>query len=137
VISRDRRAGACLQAETGTDPGTGKPALAWWFDQDAIDAGAATDGWYALLTTAPTRSPARRPRTCSKAAGRAPWRMGDQHAVPCGDADPYRGKWLTLSNTTLGVLLVMINSGGTGRCPRPSCVICQPHTAASPVSARG
>jgi hypothetical protein len=28
----------------------GKPALTWWFDQDAIDAEAATDGWYALLT---------------------------------------------------------------------------------------
>ena len=30
--------------------GPGKPALTWWFDQDAIDAEAATDGWYALLT---------------------------------------------------------------------------------------
>jgi transposase len=28
----------------------GKPALTWWFDQAAIDAEAATDGWYALLT---------------------------------------------------------------------------------------
>ena len=31
--------------------GPGKPALTWWFDQDAIDAEAATDGWYALLTS--------------------------------------------------------------------------------------
>jgi transposase len=31
--------------------GPGKPALTWWFDQQAIDAEAATDGWYALLTT--------------------------------------------------------------------------------------
>src|SRR5579875_3026685 len=33
-------------------------------------------------------------------------------AAPQGgkEADPYKGKWLTLSNTTLGVLLVMINS---------------------------
>jgi len=31
--------------------GPGKPALTWWLDQDAIDAEAATDGWYALLTS--------------------------------------------------------------------------------------
>ena len=30
--------------------GPGKPALTWWSGQDAIDAEAATDGWYALLT---------------------------------------------------------------------------------------
>ena len=36
-------------AGTGSG-GPGKPALAWWLDQDAIDAEAATDGWYALLT---------------------------------------------------------------------------------------
>jgi hypothetical protein len=30
--------------------GSGKPTLTWWFDQQAIDAEAATDGWYALLT---------------------------------------------------------------------------------------
>ncbi len=35
--------------------GPGKPALTWWFDQDAIDAEAATDGWYALLTTLDTQ----------------------------------------------------------------------------------
>jgi acyl-CoA dehydrogenase len=28
----------------------GEPVLAWYFDQDAIDAEAAADGWYALLT---------------------------------------------------------------------------------------
>ncbi len=50
VISRDRRVGAYLRAWTGTGPGTGKPTLAWRFDQDAIDAEAAADGWYALLT---------------------------------------------------------------------------------------
>jgi transposase len=49
VISRERRVGAYLQAQTGTGPGTGKPTLTWAFDQDAIDAEAATDGWYALL----------------------------------------------------------------------------------------
>jgi MFS family permease len=31
-------------------------------------------------------------------------------AVPAGDADRYRGKWSTLSNTTLGMLLVTIDS---------------------------
>ncbi len=29
----------------------GKPALTWCLDQDTIDAEAATDGWYALLTS--------------------------------------------------------------------------------------
>lgn len=50
VITRDRRVGDYLHATTGTDPDTGKPTLAWSFDQDAIDAETETDGWYALLT---------------------------------------------------------------------------------------
>jgi hypothetical protein len=50
VIARDRRVGDYLHTRTGTDPDTGKPTLAWSFDQDAIDAEAAADGWYALLT---------------------------------------------------------------------------------------
>jgi transposase len=50
VIIKDRRVGAYLRAVTGTDPTTGKPTLTWHFDQAAIDAEAATDGWYALLT---------------------------------------------------------------------------------------
>jgi transposase len=50
VIRRDRRVGAYLRTATGTGPGTGKPTLTWSFDQAAIDAEAATDGWYALLT---------------------------------------------------------------------------------------
>ncbi|MFA1544646.1 IS1634 family transposase [Actinomadura monticuli] len=53
AIGKDRRVGAYLRAEAGTDPDTGKPTLHWWFDQDAIDAEAATDGWYALLTNLP------------------------------------------------------------------------------------
>ena len=32
---------------------TGKPALSWHFDQAAIDAEAAADGWYALLANLP------------------------------------------------------------------------------------
>jgi transposase len=48
-IGRDRRVGAYLGADVGTDE-RGKPTLAWQFDQAAIDSEAATDGWYALLT---------------------------------------------------------------------------------------
>ncbi|HUY50400.1 MAG TPA: hypothetical protein VMV92_32620 [Streptosporangiaceae bacterium] len=35
--------------------GPGKPALTWWSGQDAIDAEAATDGWYALLANLDTQ----------------------------------------------------------------------------------
>src|SRR5580692_10291612 len=42
----------CLRADAGTAP-DGRPALQWRFDQAAIDAEAATDGWYALLTNLP------------------------------------------------------------------------------------
>ncbi|MEO3861890.1 hypothetical protein [Acrocarpospora sp. B8E8] len=38
-----------MRAEAGIAPDTGKPTLAWHFDQNAIDAEAA-DGWYALLS---------------------------------------------------------------------------------------
>jgi transposase len=34
---------------------TGKPTLTWWFDQAAAETDAATDGWYALLTTLPAQ----------------------------------------------------------------------------------
>ena len=47
-IARDRKTGPYLRWTAGTDPATGKPTLTWHFDQDAIDAEAATDGWYAL-----------------------------------------------------------------------------------------
>jgi transposase len=53
AISRARRVTAYLRTETGTDPNTGTPTLRWWFDQTAIAAETATDGWYALLTTLP------------------------------------------------------------------------------------
>ncbi|MEV4163469.1 IS1634 family transposase [Nonomuraea dietziae] len=53
VIGRARRVAAYLTAEIDADPVTGKPALTWQFDQHAIDAEAATDGWYALLTNLP------------------------------------------------------------------------------------
>ena len=49
AIAARRRAGKYLR--TAITAGTaGKPVLAWHFDQDAIDAEAAGDGWYALLT---------------------------------------------------------------------------------------
>jgi len=53
TIARARRVSAYLRSEVGTDPATGKPTLSWWFDQHALDAEAATDGWYALLTNLP------------------------------------------------------------------------------------
>lgn len=53
AIGRARRVAAYLRTEIGTGPVTGKPTLTWWFDQTAIDTEAATDGWYALLTTLP------------------------------------------------------------------------------------
>ncbi|TMR91475.1 IS1634 family transposase [Nonomuraea basaltis] len=56
AIGRARRVSAYLTAVTGTDAVTGKPTLAWHFDQAALDAEAATDGWYALLTNLPAQS---------------------------------------------------------------------------------
>ena len=50
VIGKTRRVAAYLTATAGTDAATGKPTLTWEFDQAALDAEAATDGWYALLT---------------------------------------------------------------------------------------
>jgi len=49
AIARDRRVGNYLRYQVGTDAND-KPTLVWHFDQTAIDAEAATDGWYALLT---------------------------------------------------------------------------------------
>ena len=59
AIATQRRVGAYLRAEVGTDPATGKPTLAWRFDPAALAAEQATDGWYALLTNLdPTRADA-------------------------------------------------------------------------------
>jgi transposase len=54
AIISARRVTAYLTTTIGTDPATGKPTLDWSFDQAALDAETATDGWYALLTTLPT-----------------------------------------------------------------------------------
>jgi hypothetical protein len=47
AIAAKRRAGKYLRTAI-TAGRAGKPVLAWHFDQDAIDAEAAGDGWYAL-----------------------------------------------------------------------------------------
>jgi transposase len=49
AIARDRRVGDYLHFEIGADA-QGKPTFTWHFDWTVIDAEAATDGWYALLT---------------------------------------------------------------------------------------
>ena len=49
TIAHQRRVAALLRATLGTDP-AGKPTLSWWFDQAALAAEQASDGWYALLT---------------------------------------------------------------------------------------
>jgi len=49
AITTKRRAGAYVRT-TITHDAAGKPVLSWHFDQEAIDASAAADGWYALLT---------------------------------------------------------------------------------------
>src|SRR6266542_3151124 len=50
LLVGDSKLVGILKAEVATDPTTGKPTLSWHFDQVALDALAATDGWYALLT---------------------------------------------------------------------------------------
>lgn len=52
AISRHRRVSAYLHTQVGEDPSR-KPTLSWHFEQAALDAEAATDGWYALLTNLP------------------------------------------------------------------------------------
>ena len=49
AIAAQRRVKAYLRTTISRGP-TGKPVLSWHFDQAAIDAEAAADGWYALLT---------------------------------------------------------------------------------------
>ncbi len=52
AIAAGRHVGDYLRADAGTAP-DGRPTLQWHFDQAAVDAEAATDGWYALLTNLP------------------------------------------------------------------------------------
>lgn len=50
AINRARRVAAFLRTTVSTDPTTGKPTLTWTFDDQALAAEAAIDGWHALLT---------------------------------------------------------------------------------------
>jgi hypothetical protein len=50
AIAATRKVSAYLRAQVGIDPATGKPTLSWSFDQAALQAEQATDGWYGLLT---------------------------------------------------------------------------------------
>jgi transposase len=52
AIARHRRISTYLQTTITTDD-AGKPTFTWSFDQAALDAEAAADGWYALLTNLP------------------------------------------------------------------------------------
>jgi transposase len=52
TIARERNVSDYLRTTVGTDH-NGRPTLDWHFDQVALDAEAATDGWYALLTNLP------------------------------------------------------------------------------------
>ena len=59
AIARRRHVGDYLRTTIGTDV-RGRPTLDWRMDQATIDAEAATDGWYALLTNLPdTNTPAQ------------------------------------------------------------------------------
>lgn|SRR5512139_164994 len=56
VIRTSHRVTDVLRTATGTDPATGKPTFTWSFDQQILDADAAADGWYSLLTTIGTET---------------------------------------------------------------------------------
>ncbi len=49
-IREQYHVGGWLRAHLSTDPDTGAPGLLWHFDEQAVAASAATDGWMALLT---------------------------------------------------------------------------------------
>lgn len=53
VIGKSRRVASVLRTEITTDPDTGKPTLAWSWDEQALAAEAAADGWYSLITALP------------------------------------------------------------------------------------
>jgi hypothetical protein len=84
VIGKTRRVAAYLNATASTGTDTGKPALTWEFNQQALQVEAATDGWYALLTNLDpaetdtpvccTASKARKSPNADTATTRAHWR---------------------------------------------------------------
>ena len=97
AIAAKRRVKAYLRTAITRDA-TGKPVLSWHFDQAAIDAEAAADGWYALLTNLPPPRPARlrssaatRASTSSNAAtasSRAPSRSPPCSSRPTAASPP-------------------------------------------------
>ncbi|MET9885427.1 IS1634 family transposase [Streptomyces sp. NPDC006430] len=52
VVTASRRIGSCLRWHITADE-KGTPGLTWYFDQDVLDAEAAVDGWWALITSVP------------------------------------------------------------------------------------
>jgi transposase len=50
AIARQRKVTGLLRTQVATDPTTNKPTLSWAFDQAALQAEQATDGWYGLVT---------------------------------------------------------------------------------------
>jgi transposase len=52
VIAKTRRVASCLRTAITTDE-QGRPALEWSFDEQVLQAEAAADGWYALVTSRP------------------------------------------------------------------------------------
>ncbi|WP_455567670.1 IS1634 family transposase [Streptomyces celluloflavus] len=54
VIAKTRRVASCLRTEISTDD-SGRPILAWHFDEQVLAAEAAADGWYALITSCPAK----------------------------------------------------------------------------------
>ena len=77
VIARTRRVTGCLHTEITTDD-TGRPTLDWHFDQDVLQAEAAVDGWYALLTTlTPEQADAAEVLRRHKGQGTVERRYGD------------------------------------------------------------
>ncbi|MET7666453.1 IS1634 family transposase [Streptomyces sp. NPDC005373] len=54
VIIAKRRVTSCARWQIAEDEAK-IPSLAWHFDQESLDAEAAVDGWYALLTSRPAQ----------------------------------------------------------------------------------
>ncbi|MER7960369.1 hypothetical protein, partial [Streptomyces sp. NPDC096030] len=57
VITAERRVTSCLRWQITADE-RGIPGLTWHFDQDVLEAEAAVDGWWALVTSVPAEEAA-------------------------------------------------------------------------------
>ncbi|MDW8806149.1 hypothetical protein P1P68_15475 [Streptomyces scabiei] len=77
MIAKIRRVTGCLRTSITTNV-TGLPTLDGHFDQDVLQAEAAVDGWYALLTTlTPEQADAAEVLRCHKGQGTVKRRYGD------------------------------------------------------------